>query len=298
MDGLLILDKPPALTSRKVVDRAETWFPGVRVGHAGTLDPLATGVLVLCLGQATRLIEYVQRMSKTYAVGIRLGAVSDTDDADGVIQPLPDPPIPTEEDIRRLLPEFVGEMDQVPPAHSAAHVEGRRAYQLARRGREVRLAPRRVRIDRIDLIRYAFPTLELVVDCGKGTYIRSLARDLGQRLGCGGLVSSLQRTRIGPFRVHDALPFDAGADVAKARLRPLRDAVAELPPLTLAEEDMRRLRQGQSILLPQEQSSHLSSTPGEVAVLAPTGELAAVATWNPAKQLLRPEKVIAVSAPG
>src|SRR5688572_19173855 len=197
-DGLLVLDKPAGLTSREGVDRALRWFPrGTRVGHTGTLDPLATGVLVLCVGVATRLTEYVQAMGKTYFTTVRLGARSDTDDADGTVTPVEGARPPGREELERCLGGFVGEIEQVPPAYSAAKVSGARAYDLARRGREVSLAARRVRVDGIDLLRYDYPEADLEVRCGKGTYVRSLARDLGERLGCGGLVQVLRRTRVG-----------------------------------------------------------------------------------------------------
>src|SRR5713101_3174929 len=137
INGLLVVDKPSGMTSRDVVDRAARWFPRrTRVGHTGTLDPLATGVLVLCIGQATRLTEYVQRMGKTYRAGLRLGARSDTDDADGTITPAAVDQPPGQEPVQVALEQFIGEVDQVPPAHSAAKVAGRRAYDLARRGEE------------------------------------------------------------------------------------------------------------------------------------------------------------------
>src|SRR5262245_19826772 len=189
VDGLLVLDKPGGITSRDAVDRAQRWFPRrTRIGHTGTLDPLATGVLVLCLGVATRLTEYVQRMAKTYRSTFRLGARSDTDDADGTVTPFTEAPVPSDADVRACLAGFVGEIEQTPPPYSAAKVTGRRAYGLARRGEDVELAPRRVQIYGIDVLAYNYPLLELEVRCGKATYIRSLARDAGERLGCCGLV--------------------------------------------------------------------------------------------------------------
>src|SRR5262249_40799020 len=149
---LLILNKPSGITSRQVVDRTERWFPGVKIGHAGTLDPLATGVLVLCLGDGARLIEYIQDLDKTYAATLRLGAWSDTDDSDGVVQEVSDVIAPERSRIIDALDSFVGEIEQTPPAYSAAWVDGRRAHDLARGGHNVHLQPRRVRIDRIELI--------------------------------------------------------------------------------------------------------------------------------------------------
>jgi tRNA pseudouridine55 synthase len=292
--GLLVLDKPEGVTSRTVVDRAQRWFPsGTRMGHTGTLDPLATGVLVLCVGVATRLVEYVQRMEKTYRAGLLLGARSTTDDADGEIETVAvaQPPEPAHVDA--CLQAFVGEIEQIPPSYSAARVSGRRAYDLARRGRSVALEPRRIHIHAIERLDYAYPRLELRVRCGKGTYIRALARDLGQRLGCGALVENLRRTRVGPFDAAAAHSLDADAATARASLLPLSAAVAELPGVTLEPDDIGRLRRGQAVKIPE--WFHLSgpsSISAEVAVLDNSAVLVAVATIDQARQLLRPDKVL------
>ncbi len=193
LHGLLVLDKPSGITSRGALDRAAGWFPrGTRLGHAGTLDPLASGVLVLCLGRATRLVEFVQDLPKTYKARIRLGAHSDTDDATGACVPVPDVCPPALGEIQQAIGGFVGPISQVPPRYSAAHVQGRRAYKLARKEREFKLTPRTITIERIAIDAYHFPHLDLTIDCGKGTYIRSLARDLGESLGCGGLIAALR----------------------------------------------------------------------------------------------------------
>ena len=288
-DGLLVLDKPGGLTSRDAVDRAQRWFPrGTRLGHTGTLDPLATGVLVLCAGSATRLTEYVQHMAKTYHTTVHFGARSDTDDADGTVTPIEGARPPSPDELATCLRCFLGEIEQVPPAFSAAKVSGRRAYDLARRGQEVTLTPRRVRIDGIDLLRYEYPEADLEVRCGKGTYIRSLARDLGERLGCGGFVQVLRRTRVGPFRAEDAVPLDADAATARARLLPLVLAVAELPHVTVSSDAAAALRQGKAVPLPS------ADVPGaeECAVLGEDGGLIAVARWEVQRRLLQPVKVL------
>jgi tRNA pseudouridine55 synthase len=292
--GLLVVDKPGGMTSRDVVDRAVTWFPrGTRLGHTGTLDPLATGVLVLGVGAATRLTEYVQGMAKTYRAGLLLGARSDTDDADGLVQAVACPgPLPDRAAVVACLQEFTGTIDQVPPAFSAAKVTGRRAYHLARRGEEVALEPRRVRVDRIDLLAYEYPRLEIQVHCGKGTYIRSLARDLGNRLGCGALVETLRRTRVGPFEAAGALSLGAEAAFARSRLLPLSAAVAELPRVTVELGDVARLRRGQKVLLPGALSPTTLSAGEEVAVLDTVGQLVAVGGVDFDKRLLAPLKVL------
>ncbi len=288
--GLLVVDKPGGLTSRAVVDRALRWFPrGTRIGHTGTLDPLATGVLVLCVGVATRLTEYVQRMDKVYRADLLLGARSTTDDADGVIEPVVGVQPPDRTKIAQQVHAFIGEIEQVPPAFSAAKVTGRRAYDLARQGQEIALEPRCVRIDAIDLLAYEYPRLELEVRCGKGTYIRALARDLGERLGCGALVATLRRLRIGRFEAKDAIDLEADAATARSWLLPVAAAVAELPRITLNADQVRRLRQGQNI--PYRKVSLLSAADSEVGVFDEADGLIAVAWVNRTDQELCPTKV-------
>jgi tRNA pseudouridine55 synthase len=295
--GLLILDKPVGITSRTAVDRALGWFRrGTRGGHAGTLDPAASGVLVLCLGTATRLAEYVQRMNKTYVATVRLGARSDTDDAEGVITIDTAAKPPSAETVASVLEDFVGEILQVPPAFSAAKVDGRRAYDLARRGSEVSLTPRKVQVFRIHVHNYQYPSLEIEVLCGKGTYIRSLARDLGQRLGCGALLESLRRTRIGAFDVAQAVPLDADADTARSRLLSLSRATADLPSVAVGPDVIKRLTQGRPTALPTSANA-LLSTSREVAVLDQLGALAAVAIVDESGQMLLPRKVFAHDEP-
>jgi tRNA pseudouridine55 synthase len=285
-DGLLVVDKPGDMTSRDVVNRAQGWFPrGTRLGHTGTLDPLATGVLVVCVGAATRLAEYVQRMDKTYEARLRLGARSDTDDAEGTVEPLAAGPVPDAETVRRALDQFVGEVLQVPPAFSAMKVGGRRSYDLARRGQSAGLRPRPIRIHGIDVRAYDYPWLDIAVRCGKGTYIRSLARDLGDRLGCGALVETLRRTRVGPFTVEAAVGLDLDAATARARLLPVAQALVELPRITLPAGEVARLRQGQAV--------RPGNTPAgdECAVFDEANALVGVARVEDG--LLRPVKVLA-----
>jgi len=281
LHGLLVLDKPAGLTSRAAVDGALRWFPRrTRLGHTGTLDPLATGVLVLCVGAATRLTEYIQRMAKTYRAGVVFGARSDTDDADGQVTATPGAVAPARTQVEEALRTFLGEIEQVPPAYSAAHVTGRRAYDLARRGEEVNLTPRKVTVYAIDVDHYEYPRLGLTVRCGKGTYIRALARDLGERLGCGGYIASLRRTRVGPFDESQAAPLDG----ERPPLLPLALAVADLPRLDVAAEEAARLRHGRP--LPRD-----GFADGQEVAVFDGGELIAVARADPRERCLRPEKV-------
>jgi tRNA pseudouridine55 synthase len=276
------------------LNRAQRWFPpGTKIGHTGTLDPLATGVLVLCLGAATRLGEYVQAMRKTYRARLFLGAHSDTDDADGKLTPIEVACPPDRFTIERSLDTFIGTTEQIPPAYSAAHVTGRRAYDLARRGEDVPLEARRIEIYTLKLLAYDYPYLDLVVCCGKGTYIRSLARDLGERLGCGGLVHALRRTQIGPFTAAAALSLEGAAAQARAALLPLSAAVAELPRLVLPEQAVKWLCQGSLLNLDDTKWSGLSLPEGkEIAVFRPSGGLALVARVEPLRRCLRPVKVL------
>jgi tRNA pseudouridine55 synthase len=253
------------------------------MGHTGTLDPLATGVLVLCLGAATRLAEYVQRMGKTYRTELRLGARSDTDDADGMVTPVTTAP-PDAAVVAACLSGFVGAIEQTPPAYSAAKVAGRRAYDLARQGQIINLRSRIVHIYGIDVLQYDYPSLKLEVRCGKGTYIRSLARDLGERLGCGALVQTLRRTCVGPFTVDDAATPGMEAALALARLRPLEDAVAELPRVIVTDEEVRRLCQGQAL-------SRDGFDGTELALFDAANRLVAIAAWDAGTRMIRPDKV-------
>jgi tRNA pseudouridine55 synthase len=238
---------------------------------------------------ATRLTEYVQRMDKVYRARLLLGARSDTDDADGLISPVTVASQPDREEVARRLQAFVGDIAQVPPAFSAAKVTGRRAYDLARRGQEVDLRPRTVRIDAIDLLAYDYPHLEIEVRCGKGTYIRSMARDLGVSLGCGALVDTLRRTRIGPFVAEDALPLEVDRETARSRLLPTSQAIRELPRLVLQDGDIDRLRHGQSVILDPPSPGKESA---EMAIFDQRNSLVAVADFDPDTQSLRPGKVL------
>jgi len=293
-DGLLVVDKPAGMTSRRVVDHAQRWWARrTRLGHAGTLDPLATGILVLCVGKATRLIEYIQDMDKVYRARVLLGFRSDSDDADGVITPTPGATAADKSTVAECVSAFVGTIEQVPPRYSAARIAGQRAYDLARRGEEVTLSPRRVEIYAIHILDYSYPYLDLEVCCGKGTYIRSLARALGERLGCGALVQSLRRTRLGPFTVEEALSLDADAEMVRTHLLPMEKAVAALPRLVLSESQRKRLEQGQVVVLAETPTfPHLGEEEsGEAAVFDERGQLAAVARFDPRRGTLRPVKV-------
>lgn len=205
LNGILVVDKPLEWSSADVCRYVRRHTGGAKVGHAGTLDPLATGVLVVCLGTATKLANQIMGTEKVYRAEIDLSTVSTTDDCEGEIRPVEVSTPPTAERIRRVLDErFTGEIEQRPPAFSAVMIEGRRSYKRARAGETVRPEPKRVRIHAVQIAEYVWPRLILEITCGKGTYIRSLARDLGEALGTGGMLTGLVRTRVGRFKLQDA----------------------------------------------------------------------------------------------
>jgi len=215
-EGYLVIDKPLGLSSMDVVRRVR-WSASrargvkkTKCGHAGTLDPLATGVVICCIGKATKAIDRFMGLTKRYTAGVDLSAFSTTEDREGErTEVAPARGVPTRDEVADACASFVGEsVEQVPPRFSAIHVDGKRAYELARAGEDVKMKPRVVRIDAVELVDYAWPLATIDVTCGKGTYIRSLARDLGVALGTGGHLASLRRTAIGPFTVEDAFPMD------------------------------------------------------------------------------------------
>jgi tRNA pseudouridine55 synthase len=190
-----------------VVRRVRRAAGGTKTGHAGTLDPLATGVVICCLGKATRYVEQLMGLTKVYDATVDLSAFTATDDREGDRQEIAVPTAPLEFDIHRACAKFLGQIQQRPPAFSAIHVQGVRAYKLARGGQTLDLPPRTVRIDRIDILKYTWPTLSIRITCGRGTYIRSLARDLGLALNTGGHLASLRRTAVGPYTLSQAVPI-------------------------------------------------------------------------------------------
>jgi tRNA pseudouridine55 synthase len=209
INGVIVIDKPAGLTSARVVDRVKRLLPrGTKVGHAGTLDPFATGVLVLLVGRATKLCEAMMDQPKAYEATFKLGATTATDDPESPEQVTPAVRAPEGSAVEAALAQFSGTILQRPPAYSAIKVDGRRAYDLARRGDEVEIAARPVNVYRIDLVKYEFPLLDLSIACGRGTYIRSIARDLGERLGTGAYVTRLRRTRVGRFTTDEAVVPD------------------------------------------------------------------------------------------
>jgi tRNA pseudouridine55 synthase len=250
--GVLAVDKPVGPTSHDVVDTARRSLGTRRVGHFGTLDPFASGLLVLGIGPATRLAPFCVGHPKTYRATVRLGARSDTDDSQGNMQAVSVTVVPDRGAVERACAAWVGFVLQVPPAFSAKHVEGQRAYTLARAGETVTLEAAPVQIESIDVGQYAWPDLELVVRCGAGTYLRALARDLGEALGTGGYCATLRRLASGPFMVERALAWSSLSDrvSARAAVMPSWRAVADFPLARVDAEGQRAFAQGKESRLP------------------------------------------------
>jgi tRNA pseudouridine55 synthase len=289
--GFLVVDKPVGWTSHDVVDAAREWFATRRVGHLGTLDPQATGVLPLAVRDATKLVSFVPADPKRYRGSIRLGLATDTLDGDGQVVARHAGALPGEDAVRAALAGFVGEHEQVPPMYSAVKQGGVPLYRLARRGEEVERAPRKVRIDACRLLAYAPPDVEIEVTCSPGTYVRVLAAEVGARLGCGGYLRSLCRLGSGPFDLAQAATPEtlaaeaARGEIAARLLRPI--SVLAMPALRLDVEDARRVLHGAA--LPQ---GGPVRAPGErVAALDPTGALLAILEVAPDRRL-KPLRVL------
>jgi tRNA pseudouridine55 synthase len=231
ISGLALVDKPSGITSHDAIDRVRRALGTRKVGHAGTLDPLASGLLLIGVGRATRLLRFLGDLPKSYEGSGILGVETDTLDADGDV--VRESPVDvSESDLREAMTAFVGDIEQTPPAYSAVKVGGRRLYDAARKGEHLEAAPRRVRVQAFDLRSFDPPRFDVGVRCSSGTYVRSLVADVGARLGCGAHLAALRRTAIGPFRVEDARPPDEPSP-----LLPLDRAVAHLEAVTLHPEE-------------------------------------------------------------
>ncbi len=260
VDGILLLDKPPSWTSNEALQQVKRLYRAAKAGHTGSLDPLATGLLPICLGNATKFSAYLLDADKHYQMRIRLGETTTTGDAEGeLLETAPTEGIDAAR-VQAVLSQFQGEIEQLPPMYSALKHQGKRLYQLARQGIEVDRKPRKVTIHAIQLTAFALPECEFQVHCSKGTYIRTLAEDLGKALGCGAHVIGLRRTGVGPYREPeyafiplDRLKQQAAEDPAglDALLLPLESALAHRPAVQLTEDAAFYLLQGQAVLVPQ-----------------------------------------------
>ncbi len=265
INGWINLDKPKGISSAKAVAIIKRIFNAEKVGHAGTLDPMATGILPIALGEATKTIQFIQNAQKTYSFTIKFGSLTDTDDAEGEIIDTTDI-IPTKEALIAALPEFTGEIEQIPPIYSAIKVNGERSYKLAREGKEIELKARKITIDSLELVEFdeINNTATLEMSCEKGTYVRSLARDLAKKLGSLGHVTILRRTKVGIFNERGTILLDklektvhnsASFQDLEGTLLLVEEVLDDIPVLHLDEIGNKRLRQGQLVFTDQQFSA-------------------------------------------
>lgn len=300
VDGFINVDKPQGLTSRAVVDQVshlllERGFSRntrPKVGHVGTLDPLATGVLVVAVGAATRLTELVHEQPKSYRGTFLLGQRSTTDDVTGEVTQgnVAKATSITRNELESALAEFRGRIEQVPPTFSAVRVGGRRAYKLARQGNAVQLKAKTVEIYRLELVTFVPPELVINVECSSGTYIRAIGRDLGEQLGCGAIMSALVRTKVGPFELAEAAALDELTTASLlSKLLPCAAATRHLPAYVCDDEEMARLSRG--LTIPPRELAWRTEKPGQsatVAFLNTDGDLVAIGGWDRGLANLRP----------
>jgi tRNA pseudouridine55 synthase len=274
ISGVLVVDKPKGVTSFDVVAEVRRAFGERRVGHAGTLDPMATGVLPVCLGEATKLVPFLQDGEKVYEAELLLGVTTETQDAEGSVVSRREVNVGRAQ-LEAAIPPFVGRILQKPPMHSALRVGGKRLYEFARQGVEVEREARPVEVHALDVLEFAPPRVRLRVRCGKGTYIRALAADLGEALGCGAHLTALRRTRVGRFEVMVPLEKLAGASPLG-----MAEALADLPTLALDEATAKDVRDGKVKTIEQLQAP----ADGHIRLLRADGSLLAVA-WGEAGRL-------------
>lgn len=288
ISGVLVVDKPIGLTSHDVVQIVRKGTNIRRAGHTGTLDPRASGVLVILIGPAVRLSEYVSASDKRYQAVVRLGVSTDTYDADGRVEHTAPVNI-TETQFETALKQFVGEIEQVPPPYSAVKIKGRKAYEMAREGEEIDLAPRKIQVYNLELLEWAPPEAVIDVYCSSGTYVRSLAHDLGESLGCGAHLVGLRRTKSGRFTLRDAVPmrklrehFDNGTWYQL--LIPAAEALSDWPALELTQDQVEAIRHGHRI--------PAAAGAGKMArAISEQGELVALMELDEATQEWQPKKV-------
>jgi len=294
--GFLVVDKPPGWTSHDVVDAARRWFGTRRVGHLGTLDPQATGVLPLAIREATKLVPFVEGGEKNYVGTVRLGIETDTLDAEGKVLAQYEGPLPDEAALVDALVSFEGDIEQIPPMFSAVKQGGVPLHRLARRGEVVERAPKKVRIHKLRVLTFDSPDVEIGVECSAGTYVRTLAADLGERLGCGAHLSSLRRTRSGPFELSQARTaeeLDAAAEAGTVDSLLIPPAAAmNLPVLELAEVAAERVLHGCDV----SPGSVFRAAPGARLIATdPEGKLIALMELRPDRRLW-PLRVFAAPA--
>ncbi len=293
ISGALVVDKPVGMTSHDVVQAIRNGTGLRRAGHTGTLDPRASGVLVILVGPAVRLSEYVSASDKRYQAIIRLGGTTDTFDAEGKFTPTKDPVNVSEAEFEEALKTFVGEIEQVPPAHSAVKVGGRKAYEMARKGEEVELEPRKITVHHLEVLEWTPPEVVIDVHCSSGTYVRSLANDLGKKLGCGAYLVGLRRTKSGKFTLRDATPLRKLQEAFNAGnwyqfLIPAAEALGDWPSVELNPDEVEGVRHGHRVKAKEADTVNEKvrgiSTQGElVALMELTIQADGSKEWQPKK---------------
>ena len=297
MDGILNINKPTGMTSHDVVAKVRKLLKQRRVGHAGTLDPAASGVLPICVGQATRVAEYLSESGKAYQATIVFGTVTDTYDSEGTIMRTASTQDLTRAQIEALLPKFLGEQMQVPPRYSAIKLQGQPAYKRARAGEDMAMEARPITIYQLEIIDWQPsqpPTLTLAIECSKGTYIRSLAYDLGEQAGCGAHLGGLIRTRSGPFPLSESITLEQLAEAAaqgtvKQSLFPADKAIERYPALVLDEHTSERVRHGNAFQV--EEKPDLVHEQHIARVYDDKGQFVAIAEWDIERGVWQPVKV-------
>ena len=296
LTGILNVDKPPGMTSHDVVDEIRRLVGQRKVGHAGTLDPMATGILLVCLGKATRVAEYLMQGRKRYRATIVLGATTDTYDAEGQFTSSGGKTEFAQAEVESALARFAGSIEQVPPMYSAIKQKGQPLYKLARQGKTVERSPRPVEIYSIDLLDWTPPTLSIEVTCSPGTYIRSLAHDLGQDLGSGAYLASLVRLASGRFTLQDATSLERLAEAFEhgqedRYILALDEAFFDWPATVVGAVAARQIAHGQAVVL-----DHLGTGGADRALVrayGPEGDFLAILVYDAASERWRPEKVFA-----
>ncbi len=270
MNGIVIVDKPEGWTSQDVVSKLRGALHTKRIGHGGTLDPMATGVLPVFVGRATRAVEFFEHAEKTYVAKLRLGITTDTEDITGTV--LEEKPVAvTAEELETVLNSFRGEISQVPPMYSAIKVNGQKLYDLARKGQEVERKSRKITIFRLECLEFSGDTVKLLVHCSKGTYIRTLCKDIGEALGCGGCMAALRRVGAGAYGEADAIPLAelVNDENPERYLRPVESIFTQYPSVELTDNQEKRCRNGNSFSLSLADGTYRAySKNGEFLMLA------------------------------
>ncbi|MHB8596475.1 MAG: tRNA pseudouridine(55) synthase TruB [Ktedonobacteraceae bacterium] len=292
IDGILNINKSTGMTSHDVVAKVRKLLKQKRVGHAGTLDPAASGVLPICVGQGTRVAEYLSESGKAYQADILFGVVTDTYDAEGAIVRTADTENLTLEQIQEALTSFLGPQMQMPPLYSAIKLQGQPAYKRMRAGEEITLEPRPIILSQLDILAWQPPKLTLAIECSKGTYIRSLAYDLGEQLGCGAHLAGLIRTRSGPFSLFNSITLDQLAEAVEngnveQYLHTADSVLKHYPALTLDAATTERVLHGNAFLYANEITTALAR------VYDVNGRFVAIAEWDAEREVWQPTKVFA-----